>query len=360
MELKIGQTIKSLRKQQGRTQENLAEALGLTFQAVSRWESGAVYPDIALIPSIANYFGVSIDELFGCGQERQKKVDALISKIQELDRANNGEDVCIEACIRLARAGLVEFPGNEDLLICLAGLLYNAGYARHGEYHLTNADGYDIFDVERHRSYAEWNEAKTIYEKLVSQLPDGPRRQEVVLRLTQLRAATGETEKALALIASLPDVSGSRDLLILNALDGKPRAEACDQALAKLLLVCANLLCSPAALARVPNREAIRRVQNSISLLKMNPTEPALPDDKLTYHGITGIWLYLSVFLWREGDRDGAFAALDEAYAAAKPRGQTAELPSYWPCWRIPGYEDVEAEMKSDGRWAAWAAKCSQ
>lgn len=63
--MNIGTTITALRKEQNMTQEALANALGVTNQAVSKWESGQSCPDIALLPDIAELFHVSIDSLFG-------------------------------------------------------------------------------------------------------------------------------------------------------------------------------------------------------------------------------------------------------------------------------------------------------
>lgn len=80
MEIKLGEKIKELRNRDGRTQENLADALGVTNQAVSRWEKNGSYPDMELIPSIANYFGITIDELFGYRNDRENKIDAIIKK----------------------------------------------------------------------------------------------------------------------------------------------------------------------------------------------------------------------------------------------------------------------------------------
>ena len=73
MQLEIGQKIRELRYRDGRTQEALADALGVTSQAVSRWEANGGYPDMEMVPAIANYFGVSIDELFGYQNDREKK-----------------------------------------------------------------------------------------------------------------------------------------------------------------------------------------------------------------------------------------------------------------------------------------------
>ncbi len=61
----IGEKIRYLRKQKNVTQEELAAVLHISFQAVSKWENGMSQPDIVMIPIIANYFGVTIDELFG-------------------------------------------------------------------------------------------------------------------------------------------------------------------------------------------------------------------------------------------------------------------------------------------------------
>lgn len=63
--IKINEQIAFLRKQKGLTQEELANALGVTNQAVSKWESSQCCPDIQLLPEIARLFNVSVDELIG-------------------------------------------------------------------------------------------------------------------------------------------------------------------------------------------------------------------------------------------------------------------------------------------------------
>lgn len=61
----INGNIGRLRKQLGITQEQLANKLGVSYQAVSKWENGQSCPDILLIPMLADVFGVTIDEIFG-------------------------------------------------------------------------------------------------------------------------------------------------------------------------------------------------------------------------------------------------------------------------------------------------------
>jgi len=64
MNLPIGKNIKQLRIEAGLTQRALAYELGVSIQAVSKWEQGHSYPDVTLLPKIAKIFSVSIDRLF--------------------------------------------------------------------------------------------------------------------------------------------------------------------------------------------------------------------------------------------------------------------------------------------------------
>jgi transcriptional regulator with XRE-family HTH domain len=68
--INIGKNIKSFRHRCGFTQAYLSERLGISVQAVSKWENGTSMPDIMLLPEIAREFGVSIDELFSEDEKR--------------------------------------------------------------------------------------------------------------------------------------------------------------------------------------------------------------------------------------------------------------------------------------------------
>lgn len=67
--MEIGKRIRQMRTNKGVTQEDLATYLGVSNQAVSRWETGVTMPDIYLLPSIALFFGVTIDEIFNPSPE---------------------------------------------------------------------------------------------------------------------------------------------------------------------------------------------------------------------------------------------------------------------------------------------------
>ena len=85
MKLNIGENIRKRRREAGMTQEELGGALGVSPQAISRWENGTSYPDIEFLPTLAKYFGVSVDILMGY------KEDGIVSRLGELLQAFSAE-----------------------------------------------------------------------------------------------------------------------------------------------------------------------------------------------------------------------------------------------------------------------------
>ncbi|MBR5767614.1 MAG: helix-turn-helix transcriptional regulator, partial [Clostridia bacterium] len=87
MNIKLSEQLKKLRREKGNTQEDLANHLGISTQAVSKWEREEGYPDITLLPAIASYYNVSVDDLLGVGKiEKEKKLNAYRDKNAELFR----------------------------------------------------------------------------------------------------------------------------------------------------------------------------------------------------------------------------------------------------------------------------------
>ncbi len=86
--MELGTQIKTLRLQRGVTQEVLAEQLGVSPQAVSKWEREAALPDIQLLPAISAYFGVTIDALFALSDEtRMERIQNMLWDERVLDPA---------------------------------------------------------------------------------------------------------------------------------------------------------------------------------------------------------------------------------------------------------------------------------
>lgn len=116
MNIRLGEKIRTLRKSRSISQEVLANYLGISFQAVSKWEKGETLPDVTLIPAIACFFEVSTDELFDFNRlETEQKVQQACWDIADWrnDRPEEAE--------RAYRDLLRQYPGND---IIMANLLY--------------------------------------------------------------------------------------------------------------------------------------------------------------------------------------------------------------------------------------------
>ena len=393
MQLNLGAKIRELRHRDGRTQEMLADALGVTSQAVSRWESGGSYPDMEMIPAIANYFSVTIDELFGYENDRDKKIEAIVKQIKEMNARNNGVDINIDECLSLARQAMIEFPANERIMLCLADVLYNAGYVRYGEYHLIDDEGYNVYDIERHRGYAEWKEAIVIYEKLLKTLEPGEMRHNALRYLTQLYLNMGEHERALSAIESAPTIYGSYECLRINAFDGKRRAEAYGEALLKLICASSKSIIGT-MLSYEQNMTPSEKVQSIRSAITL--FDHVCTDGNYGIYNsyIARMYTLLSLYLWLDGKHDEAFEALDKslvhfkdfeelcakseaAYTApllklvkidtekhrfdkTHPHTEAVSLAEDWPWWSVQEYCLVKDEIQSDPRWNEWVKKTQE
>ena len=152
--MELTDKIRSLRTSRGITQEALASAMGVTAQAVSKWERGTTMPDVSVLPELAVYFGVSLDELFGLTEEKEfdriQNViwDKRLLSHDEFDQAerwidekitsgyrvsdchrlkadlyNHQADFLKEAAAEAAKAALAIDPDNRDALSELNGAM---------------------------------------------------------------------------------------------------------------------------------------------------------------------------------------------------------------------------------------------
>lgn len=231
MQLNLGFKIKELRRRDGRTQENLAEALGVTAQAVSRWESSGGYPDMEMIPVIANYFHVSIDELFGYHDEREEKIKAILETATQTLRKQGftmyqgslSEDV--GNCVNMLRVASEEFPNEPRILLKLAQALHLWGWNKYGaKGYSADSSGIIEDDIDYNSQNIFWQEAVQVYEKLLKSNPSSEDREAAISQIIPLYRKMGEYEKAKFLANNQNGIIVSKELLLPLATAGDEKA----------------------------------------------------------------------------------------------------------------------------------------
>ncbi len=231
MQLNLGNKIRELRRRDGRTQDNLAEALGVTAQAVSRWESSGSYPDMEIIPAIANYFHVSIDELFGYHDEREEKIKTILDNATKtltkqgftMYQGSLSEDV--EECINMLRSAAEEFPNEPKILLKLVQALQMWGWNKYGaKGHRDDSSGIIEDDVDYNSQNTYWQEAVRVSEKLLKLNPSSEDREIAIRQITPLYCRMGEYEKAKALANEQNSIVISKEVLLPKATVGEERA----------------------------------------------------------------------------------------------------------------------------------------
>lgn len=111
MNVNLGNKIRELRKAKNISQEVLAQYLGVSFQAVSKWENESAMPDVALIPAIASFFGVSTDDLFDYNRlEAENRVMEICWEAAEYRFSDPARSEV------MLRDGLKQYPGNDIIL----------------------------------------------------------------------------------------------------------------------------------------------------------------------------------------------------------------------------------------------------
>ncbi len=386
MQVNIGTKIKELRKRDNRTQDAMANAIGVTAQAISRWEANGGYPDMEIIPSIANYFGITIDELFGYECERDKMVDEIISRVQQSNYKYRGDDDWVDENITILREGLWKFPQNEKLLISLADVLCEAGWRRHKEWLYYDDEGYIQYHCDIYKKNLYWTECVAICEKITEESSNSDIRNSAIAMLVMLNRNFGEFEKAVKYAEYMPHMFCCRELSLCSASDGKAEAKYIGEA----LLTMAGHFANQLVYGLINNKHhyesdlPIEKIKGAISIFN-------LLCDNSNYGEYNGnlieLYLYLSRVQWERGYHDDAFVSLDNAYNCAKeyeavcdgdkhyysgiltkevsycasqiPISLKADnLPNQWPVWTNPDCTEVEKEMKSDPRWVLWVEKC--
>ena len=193
----IGNKIKELRRVRGVTQEQLADSIGVTFQAVSKWECGICLPDITLAPSLASYFGVSLDELFDFNMhEMEAEVETICYESYKYRESDPAEGR------RIIEEGLKKYPGND---ILLNNLLYVINYSESPD------------------------ETIALASKLASKTSMPDVKYDALRFLAYAYKAKGDLVSAEAAVEQIPEIYFTKLTEVAYLLEGKPMFDAAEK-----------------------------------------------------------------------------------------------------------------------------------
>ena len=203
----LGQNIKKLRRNADMTQEELAEMLCISSQAVSRWEVGTAMPDISLLPSLCNIFNVSSDVLLGIDSVgKQAEIDKVRTKAHSFSSRGYFEEARA-----ILEDGLQKFP-NDYFII--RDLMFVAD----------NQSSDENYAEEQRNAFLQ--ESINLAERILKSCSEDNLRHSAIQVLCFAYKDMGNIEKAKELAYKMPDMILSRQSLVARVSLGDQRYTA--------------------------------------------------------------------------------------------------------------------------------------
>lgn len=244
MEINLKDKLRTLRQQKNVTQEALANYLGITPQSVGKWERGEGFPDITLLPRIAFYFDVTVDELLGVEQAR---VEEEIAEYQRLSKIyqHNGEN---QKNLELWEKAYSEYPNDcriiEGLMSAING---DAVYPCPKD------------DAERKIALAQ---------ELLQKSTDSEQREHAIQTLCYTYDSI-DKEKALYYADMFGSFYATKEYFRAHILDGEEGVEACQRYIKMLILQASLTAMSMTVKVDFSHEEIIEAFRFAIDILKL-------------------------------------------------------------------------------------------
>lgn len=320
--IRIGEKIRLLRRKNDVTQDQLAAYLGVTPQAVSRWESGICYPDMGTLPAIADYFSVNMDELlcYTNNQKRQREQAYL----EQADRLLDSDRV-VEA-LEVLRNAMAEMPSSDAIRLETAQVLslYAQMVAQRAEARGGGERNAAAASSARAAVQAALGEAVSLCRHILEDSTDDRLRDETRKTLCDIYAhQLGDGIQALELADQFHSMAYSQEIIKATVLTGDV---AFRQAQENLILFADNIWWHLYNLACVPDISGDRyTVGQKIAILKkgMDIFSVIFEDTPLFYADrLANSCHQLALLYLTEGDRDTALSYLERMaeYAMAFDR----------------------------------------
>lgn len=298
MTIYFGENLKKLRKSKDLTQETLAEFLGMSFQAVSKWERGETYPDITMLPVIASFFGVTVDSLLGTDMiEKEKQINEYYEKYARMLAEGK-----VDEAREMLKTAVSEFPGNYDLLSKYLNALI---HAQGDDNYLISikAEVKRIYDTVQ--NYCTVDSIRIWTQKLMCRY---------LRDLSLIKNSGVDIAEAEKILEQMPVMQNTRDYeaMYMYPHDDEKRAVACANGISEMLRLFGEIM----------NRKYKNFIDadDDISEAYINLVEKVMPDGdygKSHYlmvinHQRLGVKKYLA------GDEKSALAHFEKALKLAK------------------------------------------
>ena len=277
----IGKRIKEQRKKNDFTQEKLADFLGVSYKAVSKWECGVSVPDISLIVSLAKLFHVSTDDMLGVNvvneNARRDEIEAMYKKTWE-----TGD---LEERHRISKMGVAEFPGDMKYMDWL-------GWT-------TAMLSFSYADDETY--IAEQEKAIRIFECVIETTSDERIKASAIQGIVQYLSFRGRDDEALEYAKQYPEnYSMSKEDVMLTCLRGEKKTILTQRMLDGHLTDMLNLIERDSMEACIAQEQIINAV---------------IPDGNYLYYNTFLVDNYVAraVFYVRDNELEKAMDALKKA-----------------------------------------------